>query len=366
MQILSLYLRNFRNYEETFVPFSPGINLIVGENGEGKTNLLEALYIFVTGRSFRTPHLADLISFGKTHFYLELRFVKNEIEQVLKIYVEGKQRKIYHNFTSISHLSALFGILLGVVLSPQDSDLIQGHPSARRQFLDLHISQENPLYLHHLSRYMRAMKQRNFLLRKKERKSIEIWEEEMARSAAFLTLVRQKVIQELHLEAAPFQSFISNNKDALSLSFRNSALNANKREIEEIIQFYIEQHQKHRQREFELGYTLSGPHKDDIDIFLGEREAKSFGSIGQIRSIAMSLRLSEWERFKKRVEEIPLFFIDDVGMSLDEEREKSLYSLIPKLGQAFLTSPRLLTFDHPSHVIWVNQGKVSSDMALNC
>jgi DNA replication and repair protein RecF len=354
MVILSLYLRNFRNYEEAFIPFSPGVNLITGENGEGKTNLLEALYLFVTGRSFRTSRLADLVQWQKPHFYLELRFLKHNVEQSLKIYADGEQRKILHNYTPISQLSALFGILIGVILSPADFELIAGHPARRRQFLDLHIAQTNPSYLFHLSRYMRALKQRNCLLKAKECSMIDVWEEEMATSAAFLVLTRKKIVEEINAHASPFQAFLSQKKDALSLHYRTACSFFS---LEEAAGYYKEQYQKLRVRELECGYTLSGPHKDDLSILLGDRDAKFFGSEGQLRSTALSLRLAEWERFHNEREEKPLFFLDDVGMGLDTEREKALYSFIPKLGQVFLTSPRL-AHSFPLHVIRIKGGKV--------
>lgn len=338
MQITSLRLHNFRNYEEREFFFEPGINLIVGENGKGKTNLLEALYFFIIGRSFRTPHLFDLVHFGKTEFYLELHFIKNGIEQVLKVYSDGKQKKILHNFTPIHNVSSLFGILFGVVLSPHDSALIQGEPSLRRQFIDVHIAQANPLYLYHLSRYLRAMKQRNSHLRKKELKNIQIWEEEMAYSAEFVTLEREKTIKQLGEEAKPLQTRLSNSQDTFSLRYKSQALGSMKKPSE----FFKEQYEKHRLKEMELGYTLSGPHKDDLSILLDDKEARSFASEGQIRSSVLSMKFAEWQRFKKIIEEMPLIFLDDVCMGLDHEREKSLFSYIPQLGQVFITSPRSL------------------------
>lgn len=350
MRLLSLYLKNFRNYEETFVPFSDGINLIIGENGEGKTNLLEALYFFVTGRSFRTHRISDLIMFGKLHFYLELTFVKNGIEQSLKIYADQEQKKVLHNFTPLTQLSSLFGILLGVLLTPSDHELISGLPSKRRQFLDLHIAQANPLYVHHLSRYIRAMKQRNILLRKKEKKTIEIWEEKMALSADFIKQEREKTIAELSLEACSFQSFLSGQKDNLHLKYHESSPNFS-----------------HREREYDLGYTLNGPHRDDLVLLVGEKQAKVFASEGQIRSVALSLRLSEWERFKKIGEDMPLFFLDEIGMGLDDERENKLFSYIEGLisegsTQVFLTSPHSINYFQSKHlkphVIRVKNGKI--------
>lgn len=339
MQILSLYLRNFRNYEEAFFSFSPGVNLIIGENGVGKTNLLEALYLLMTGRSFRSSHLSELIHFGKSDFYLEAQFVKNGISQTLKIYATGKEKRILHNFTPLPSLSTLFGIVQGVLFTPQDHELIRGHPACRREYLDLHISQATPLYLYHLTRYYRAMKQRNFLLKRRVERGLEVWEEEMAKAAAFVVQERLQAVTELERSATPIQRFLSNEKDSLSLHYHSSSLQAQ----ENPISFYLGEWKRLRKRELEIGATLTGPHRDDIAIYLSAQAAKAYASEGQVRTLALSLRLSEWERLRSLGEEPPLLAIDDVGISLDEERERKLYSYLPRLGQVFLTSPKMLT-----------------------
>ena len=180
----SLYLHNFRLYEEVYVEFSPGINWIYGRNASGKTTMLEAIHLLASGRSFRTNQLANLIRHDCPHFYLEAHFEKHGIAQKLRMVHSSKERKISINNTQCSSVSSLVGVLLSVVLSPDDLSLISGAPQERRQFLDAQLSQVDPLYLHHLSRYQRAMRQRNTLLKTKKIGSIEGWEYEMATSAA--------------------------------------------------------------------------------------------------------------------------------------------------------------------------------------
>lgn len=339
MHILSLYLRNFRNYEEAFFTFSPGVNLIIGENGAGKTNLVEALYFLITGRSFRAAHLAELILFGKEAFYLEAQFIKNGVTQTLKIYATAKERKVFLNATQLPTISALFGIVPGVLLAPQDLELIRGPPSIRRDFLNLHIAKYSPLYLYHLTRYLRAMKQRNALLKQREVRGIEAWEEEMAKAAEFITVERERAIISLHKKAAKLQLFVSGDQDQLSLYYKAAPLS--KRPLS-ITEFYINEWNRLKVKELDLGVTLSGPHKDDMKVELAGREAKFYASEGQARTMALALRLSEWEQLKALREEVPILAIDDVGISLDREREEKLYSYMPNFGQVFLTSPKEL------------------------
>ncbi len=352
MNLTSLFLRNFRNYEEAHFTFSPTLNYIYGENAQGKTNLLEAIHLLITGRSFRTQRLSDLIRFGAPAFYVEAQFKKNGIEQQLKVTFDGEGRTIVHNATSIPSLSALLGILNVVIISPEDHELVKGGPSARRQFIDLQIACESPLYLHHLSRYHRAMKHRNVLLRRRKIDTVSIWEEQMADSATHLTLKRLATIEQLGSEEA-----LSTQSDQLTLSYQTSA--PVKKNPDALKTYFLKQYEKQRPREIEQGSTLTGPHRDDLTILIGGHEARFFASEGQARSCVTSLRLAQWARLKKATEETPLLGIDDVGFSLDAEREKRLYSQLSTMGQVFITSPRKNP-DLPdlTHLIHIRNGSL--------
>lgn len=352
MYLKALYLKNFRNYEEASVFFSPKINTIFGDNAQGKTNLLEAISLVMTGRSFRTHHLSDLIAFKKESFYIEAHFEKNGVDQCIKIHFNALGRKIYHNHTPIPTLSSLLGIVNGVILSPEDWELVKGGPSARRHFLDLQISKTSPLYLHHMTRYYRAMKQRNAMLKGKKKETIEIWEEEMARSAAYLTYSRKEAVKEIEqFSAHPLF-------DPLELHYKSSALHACPTiDLDTLRNYFVKQFASHRRREFEIGTTLVGPHKDDLEIFVGEKHARFFGSEGQQRCCVASLRFAEWLRIKTINEEMPMLCIDDVGVSLDQKRETALYRYLEKMDtQIFLTSPRLPAYAQNTHLIQVSEG----------
>lgn len=353
MQLKSLYLRGFRNYKEAYIPFAPGINVIQGANAQGKTNLLEAIYLLVTGRSFRQAPLLELVHFEASSFYIEAHIEKNGVEETLKISSDGTDRKIFYNATSLPTLSTLLGILLGVILSPEDDALIRGQPRSRRQFLDLQIAEASPLYLHHLSRYGRAMKQRNLLLKQKDISQIDIWEMEMARSAAFLTRERKIVIADLSHKSNHFQDLLSDKHDQIALHYKTSA------HQDPLEDYFCHQYKKHRPREMMLGITLTGPHKDDMDILLGGMAAKSFSSEGQMRSTAAALRLAEWTRLEEITEEKPLFCIDDMAISLDKARERLLFEAMGALSQVFITTPYFDThLLHGAHVLRAEAGSI--------
>lgn len=344
MFIQKLYLRHFRNYAEADVSFSPDVNLIRGNNAQGKTNLLEALYLLGTGRSFRTPHLKEMIQNDAPFFFVEAEFFKDGIAQHIRLSFDGQVKKLDYNNTSYAHFSNLLGLLPIVLLAPEDILLITGAPAERRRFLDIHLAQSDPLYVYHLARYHKAVKHRNFLLRKKTTASIETWENLMVLSAAYLKQKRQDVVASLTdgLKAAMLE--LSNTQDLLEIRYISS---------------YTENYLQHRAKELILGSTLIGPHRDDLEIVINGQEARSFASQGQLRTAITAMRLAQWHHLKDHHNAPPLFCIDDFGVHLDGARREALLGKIASFGQVFLTSPAF--FENPHHhVLDIEKGSVLS------
>lgn len=342
MHIRSLYLQQFRNYSEAYFEFSPSINLICGPNAQGKTSLLEAIHYLMIGRSFRPSQHQDLIKIDTSSFYLETLFCKHEVDQKLRISTDGKERKMIYNSTSLPSISNLLGLIQGVIMTPDDVSLIKGSPSLRRQFLDIQIAQVDPLYVHYLTRYVRAMRQRNVLLRQKKKTAIEGWEHEMALAAGYIVMQRRQNIHALQQASQKFYAYLTEEAEHLTLEYRSGATPCQS-EVE-IREYYLRQFHKNRERELILGYTLTGPHKDDLNVEIGGRDARIFASEGQQRSCVTALHVGEWEHLKKTAGDTPLFMIDDVGISLDDNRRDRLISYLTSMGQVFLTTtdPQLL------------------------
>jgi DNA replication and repair protein RecF len=336
MHLRTIYLHNFRLYNEAVFDFCPGINTICGENAQGKTSLLEAIYFLITGRSFRTTHLSDLIRIGESFYYIEATFLKHGIEQRLRVSYDGKERKVIFNNTLYHATSSLLGLLQGVLVTPDDLSLIKGGPQVRRHFLDLQIAQVDPLYVHHLTRYNRAMRQRNCLLRAKDHVTLDSWEHEMANAAAYLIQQRFLTISDLQYSSRGFHKTFSAEKEDLCLTHKTTA--PEEEELALLRNYYLVQFLKMRRREMELGCTLTGPHKDDFTIAIGEKETRYFASEGQQRSCVAALRFAEWERLKRLGSALPLMLIDDVGVSLDSSRREKLLGQLEHLGQVFLTA----------------------------
>jgi|694.fasta_scaffold01263_22 DNA replication and repair protein RecF len=347
MQLRSLYLHNFRSYDEAFFEFNPGINTICGPNASGKTTLLEAIYFLICGRSFRRIDSIDLIREGAGHFHLDASFLKNDLEQRLKLSWSSGEKRIAYNSTVYPNFSSLLGWINGIVFCPDDVALIKGAPAIRRHYLDLQIAQVDPLYVHHFARYNKAMRQRNFLLRSKKTTAIESWELEMSHSAAYLTEQRYRAVTALKDICKPLYSLLTEQAAAFLIHYKCSA--PVESGMEEIKAYYLKRYQQQRTKELKLGVTLNGPHRDDLAIEIDGREVRYFGSEGQQRSAVAALRLAEWERVKACGAEIPILLIDDVGTSLDEVRLNCLLNYVKGLGQVFLTATKPLQLD--SHIV---------------
>lgn len=334
MKIRALTLQNLRKYEEARFEFKNGLNWILGPNASGKTTVLEALYVLMTGRSFRTAQLSELIRHGSDYFYIEAAFTKYGLEHSLRFSYDGKERKIFHNQTAIPTSTSLLGLLKGVVITPDDAALVKGQPALRRHFLDLQIAQCDPLYVHHLTRYARALQQRNALLRLKQEGGIETWEHELAVSAAYITQHRNHATKDLSQLGGEMHVRLAEELIPFGLSYRTTAP-----ALSELLKgHYLDQLKRHRKREMVLGFTLAGPHKDDLLIHLDQKEVRHFGSEGQQRTCVAALKLAEWERVKKVGDGLPLMLVDDVGVSLDATRRGRLLSHLEGLGQVFLTA----------------------------
>lgn len=346
MFLKSLYLRNFRNYQEAQISFCEKINVFCGDNGQGKTNLLEAIYLIATGRSFRTQFLSELIYDGAPFFFLEAEMEKDFVSQKIKISFDGKNRRLQCDASTYSSFTPLLGMLPSVLYTPRDVDLITGAPAERRRFLNLHLAQSDPLYIHHFTRFWKAMKQRNCLLRENQMQSLDCWEVEMGDSAGYIQKARKKMVEELK-EPLERQSRLLAGGETHEIQLRSSAS-----------ENYIQQLQKNRLKEMRFGLTLTGPHRDDVTFLIDGKSAKLFASEGQKKTAVTALKLAEWELLSKRTKTSALIGFDDLSGSLDEKREKQLRSALDHLGQVFITTPR----PQEGYLIHIQNGKLFQEL----
>ena len=340
MWIEKLILRNFRNYEYAEISFCNGTNMIQGENAQGKTNILEAFSLLSTGKSLRTPHLQDTIRQGSSSFFIEAHFQKEGVDQRLSLSFDGISKKINHNQTAYSSFISLLGIIPSVLITSDDISFIIGSPAERRRFIDMHIAQIDPLYVYHLGRYFKAMKQRNALLKQQIESSLSPWEQIMASAACYITIARKNHLQLLSPLAEKYMNILSQSKDQLNLQYQTSL----SLQGEDLSSQYFAHWQKSRKRDLLLKSTLTGPHRDDISLLINEKPAKLFGSEGQKWCFVIALRLAQRDIFFQELGSSPLIAIDDFGTHLDNKRNKALLDHIAELGQTFLTSPTPFLF----------------------
>lgn len=337
MWIKSLYLRHFRNYKEVVVHFGPELNFIQGKNAQGKTNLIEAIYFLSTGRSFRTERLQDLITDGERSFYIEVIFEKNGLDQRIKISFDGKTKRVETSQQTAHNFSSLLGLLPSVIATPNDIHLIMGAPQIRRRLLNIHIAQFDPLYVYHLSRYNKALKHRNALLKTKQLATIDIWEREMALSAAYLISSRLLHLRDLSHYANERLDQLSLNKETIQLKY-DSTFQLKAPISAESLQ---KQMQTMRSKELLYGSTQAGPHRDELLIFHNDKLAKHYASEGQKQSLLSAIRFAERKILEDKHQTTPIFGIDDFGSHLDESRKKLLQKQLKTKGQTFLTTPDL-------------------------
>jgi len=324
-----LRLKDFRSFSHYDVSFEPKVNWIIGPNAVGKTNLLEAIHLVSTGRSFRTPYLRELIRHGAESFTIEATFEKEGFEHLITIHYNDKKRLCRINNTEYGHFSPLLGHLPSTLLSPKAIELITGSPLERRRYLNIQIAQVDPLYVHHLMRYTRALKQRNALLKAQSVTSIEPFEHEMARSADILMKKRDQAIALINTEARAALGSLSTKGETIALNYKPSLpLDGDLTKTLATM----------RHRELKARISLYGPHRDDFEIHLNDKVAKSFGSEGQKRTVAAALKFAEWGVMEKKMGGA-LFCCDDFGVQLDKQRTEALASALSAFDQALVTAP---------------------------
>lgn len=339
MFLKRLYVKDFRCFSERTFDFVDGTNILVGANGQGKTSLLEALFFCITATSFRTSHVKELIRFGESHFFVEARFEKQGVSHTLTIGYDGQKRKVNLNSAPCQNATDLLGLIPGVACTPEDIELVQGSPSDRRRYLDVQLAQVDPLYVQHLRRYIRALKQRNVLLKERKPASLFCWEIELSESGAYIAEQRKKAVCTICEIAKNCCRSLFNKEVLLDIGYDSFAKSCETmHEMKECLQ---QEYVRKRDQEMEYKMTLTGPHRDDLDIRFEKRAAKDFASIGQRRLISQSLRLAEWYFLKMRTSEDPLMIVDDFATSLDSEKTCSLACELSRLGQVFLSSTEM-------------------------
>ncbi|MBS2967214.1 DNA replication/repair protein RecF [Metabacillus sp. KIGAM252] len=352
MHIQELKLRNYRNYPELTVSFENKVNVIIGENAQGKTNMMEAIYVLAMAKSHRTSNDKDLIRWDEEYAKIEGRVVKanGSIPMQLVLSKKGKKAKINH--LEQQKLSQYIGAVNVIMFAPEDLNLVKGSPQVRRRFVDMEIGQVSAVYLHDLSHYQKILQQRNHYLKQlqirkqHDRTMLEVLTEQLSEAAAKLYRRRRLFIDQLEKWAQPIHSGISRGLETLTIQYKSSTEVSEDADLSKMIEAYLEKFDKIKEREIERGTTLAGPHRDDLLFFVNGRDVQTFGSQGQQRTTALSLKLAEIELIHEEIGEYPILLLDDVLSELDDYRQSHLLNTIQGRVQTFVTTTSVEGIDH--------------------
>ena len=329
MKIKSLYAKNFRNIEECNIEFSPGVNLLFGNNAEGKTNILEGIYVFSRGKSFRAREDSDMVRFSGDGFNIGIKYDTLLGSESLEYSLFGKERQRKKNGYKINKITDFIGSLKAVLFYPDNMNLVKGGPEERRSFLNIAISQYNNLYIKYYQSYKKALENRNGILKflqkgfAVDKEELFAWSRTLSEYASFIYLIREEYIEKLKIYSKKFSLDISSGKEEISLFYECDIENGLK-DKNVIRENYERVFSENIEREILAGTTLFGPHRDDLKININGIDSRLFASQGQQRSIVLALKLSEGEIIKEVFGEYPVFLLDDVLSELDSERRKYL------------------------------------------
>lgn len=337
MRIQELYIKNFRNLEENTYNFNNNINYIYGQNAQGKTNLLESIWMLTGARSFRHSKDGELINFNNDFASIKAKVVINNNLNNITVNFGNNKRKIFLNEVPMRSPSEIIGFFKVVLFSPLNLNLIKDGPDNRRRLIDSALCQLYITYTKILVKYTKLLKHRNMLLKNYKNydyKFLETLDEELCRTGSSIIMYRLDYLERLKIKSQKIYSEISNNQEKLDINYNFYKMNINK--ISEVRSMLLDGMRKNFDLDIRLGYTSIGPHKDDIEIFINNKPAKNYGSQGQQRSIILSLKLAESEITELEYGVSPVILLDDVMSELDSYRQEYLLTKILN-KQVFIT-----------------------------
>ena len=368
MIVNKLIIKNYRNFKEAEADLNDSLNIFIGENGQGKTNLMESIYIASIGRTFRLNSESELINFSENKSSLEIHLTKNNYKIKIEIQLEkNKKKQVFINGVKLDKTSEMIGILNNVIFTPDDMKIIKGSPVERRRFINIDISQIKPKYKYLLNKYKRVTTERNMLLKNyhtrcENKDIIGIWNDYLVNTGTEITLYRNEYINKLKKYSTDIYFSLTGKRERLDISYYSNIGPVTDRE--EVRKLFYEKIKKNFTNEVLRGVSLYGPHKDDLIIKINDKECKYFGSQGQQRSAILALKLAEIEIIREEAGEYPILLLDDVLSELDNKRKTYLIEHIKGM-QTIITSTddyelNSLTKDFNKKLFYINEGKISS------
>lgn len=360
MKINQIKLLNYRNYTEEKVYFSPNLNVLLGKNAQGKTNLLEAIYFCSVTKSPRTSKESELVKWKCDFANILLDYTTRAGDKKIEITLKKRGKKIVRlNKINILKIADLVGAVKCVYFSPDELKLVKDAPQDRRKFLDTDISQLDKNYFYNLLKYNKILDNRNKLLKEQKdaeviKQTLPIWSMQLAQTGAKIICSRIKFLQKLKLYAMNSHAYLTDNSEKLDINYQGIVALTEK-EIENKL---LEQLALSEEKDLKLGYTTIGPHRDDIEMKVNGIDIRAFGSQGQHRTVALSLKLAELEIFKDECGEYPILLLDDVLSELDMDRQSKLLEKTKQIQTIMTTTNTNEYLLDKATIIRVEEGKV--------
>ena len=330
MYIKYLQLRNYRNYPELSVEFSKNTNVFIGDNAQGKTNILESIYYCSIGKSHRTNKDKELISWNKNEAYIQSYIARERLDKKIeiKIFKEGK-KGININKIKVNKISELLGNFNVVMFSPEDLKIVKESPSYRRKFLDIELCKLSKMYYYNLVQYNKVLEEKNILLKRWNEKNIailEIYNEQLSKFGSEVIKQRRNYIDKLNNIGKHIHKKISNGTEQIEFKYITSVKNIDDAENQLLLNF-----KKNIRRDIEKRISSEGPHRDDFQVLINNADAKSFGSQGQQRTAVLTIKFASLEIIKEIIGEYPVLLLDDVLSELDSKRQEYILNSIKNI-----------------------------------
>lgn len=351
MYIKEVTLENFRNYEKQKVEFNENINIIYGNNAQGKTNIIESIFLCAFGKSYRAKKDIDLIKFNTNNSSVEVQYRKTDREGKIRANIKEK-KTFFINDIKQNKISDIIGKINVVIFTPDDIEIIKDGPQRRRKFLDMMISSLKPNYIHLLNLYNKTLEQRNNYLRQikyenKNPQMLDIWDEQLSEYAVNIYEYRKYYIEKISEKIESFHSLITKSgKEEIKIKYISNSNNKEK---------FLENLRKSRNIDIKRGYTATGVHRDDLMIYVNSKPVSIFGSQGQQRTAILTLKLCELQIVKEEINDTPILLLDDFMSELDETRRKSFLENI-KGNQVIITCTDKIKLNTNYSEFFVEQG----------
>lgn len=353
MLISDIELTNFRNYKDIKIKLNEKLNIFYGDNAQGKTNILESMYLCSIGKSYRTRKEKDLIYIGEERAIVKIKYKKNDRDGEIKIEISDK-KNISVNGIKIKKLSELIGNIVVVIFTPDDIGILKNGPANRRKFLDMLIGQLKPTYIYNLNMYLKILEQRNIYLRQikienKQENLLDIWDEKLADYAEKIYRYRIDFMEKIKNKINIIHKNITEGKEEIQIKFKSDYVNKEK---------FIKYLKENRKIDIIRGVTTKGIHRDDFTIFINGKPINIYGSQGQFRTSILSLKISELQVIYDEIGEYPILLLDDFMSELDEKRRKSFIKYIDNV-QVMITCTEKMTVDKNEFSSYhVRKGKI--------